>query len=108
VDPDPDMAKCCKSTQIQDPRTLTLSKVPYDYKSKIFKINKKIKNKLNDTFMVGPISPPGMEKSVGRMIHFCIRWAFDVALLLYLGAQNKCFRFRFFIAAHKRLFDFYL
>jgi hypothetical protein len=39
--------------------------------------------------MVGPISPPGMEKSVGRMIHFCIRCAFDVALLLYLREENK-------------------
>jgi hypothetical protein len=53
--------------------------------------------------MVGPISPPGMEKSVGRMIHFCIRWAFDVALLLYLGAQNKFFRYRYFLLLHTKV-----
>jgi hypothetical protein len=60
------------------PRTLTL-------RVKLLSSQNKIRNKRNDTFMVGPISPPGMEKSVGRMIHFCIRWAFDVALRLYLG-----------------------
>ena len=36
------------------------------------------------TFMVGPISPPGIEKSAGSIIHFWIRCAFEVALLLYL------------------------
>jgi len=35
------------------------------------------------TFMVGPISPPGIEKSVGRIVHFCILCALEVALLLY-------------------------
>ena len=37
------------------------------------------------TFMVGPISPPGIEKSVGRIVHFWIFCALDVALLLYLS-----------------------
>ena len=35
------------------------------------------------TFIVGPISPPGIEKSVGRIVHFCIFCAFEFALLLY-------------------------
>ena len=35
--------------------------------------------------MVGPISPPGIEKSVGRIVHFCIFCALDVARLLYLS-----------------------
>ena len=35
--------------------------------------------------MVGPISPPGIEKSVGRIVHFWIFCALDVALLLYLS-----------------------
>jgi hypothetical protein len=39
--------------------------------------------------MVGPISPPGMEKSVGNRIHFWIRWAFEVAFRLYLQRENK-------------------
>jgi hypothetical protein len=41
------------------------------------------------TFMVGPISPPGMEKSVGNRIHFWIRWALEVAFLLYLTKEIK-------------------
>jgi len=41
-----------------------------------------------DSFLVGiiasvlPSSPPGREKSLGRMDHFWTRWALDTALLL--------------------------
>ena len=40
------------------------------------------------TFMVGPISPPGIEKSAGSIIHFWIRCALEVALLLYLEIKQ--------------------
>lgn len=34
------------------------------------------------TFSVGPSSPVGIEKSLGRIANFWIRCAFDVACLL--------------------------